>query len=55
MEEEEGNKEEEMEHIDLDSDEEEEMEQLFSKEFPSAHTIATVLRSIADAADLYGS
>ena len=38
-----------------DNDEEEEMEELFSNKFPSAHTIATVLRSIADAADLYGS
>ena len=45
--------EDEMEHI--DNDEEEEMEELFSNKFPSAHTIATVLRSIADAADLYGS
>ena len=44
---------EEMEHI--DNVEEEEMEELFSNKFPSAHTIATVLRSIADAAELYGS
>ena len=43
-----------IEHMDND-DEEEEMEELFSNKFPSAHTIATVLRSIADAADLYGS
>ena len=50
---EEENKVEEMEHI--DNDEQEEMEELFSNKFPSAQTIATVLRSIADAADLYGS
>ena len=43
-----------IEHMDND-DEEEEMEELFSNKFPSAHKIATVLRSIADAADLYGS
>ena len=48
MEEEEGT-----EHI--DNNKEEKMEELFSNKFPSTHTIATVLRSIADAADLYGS
>ena len=42
------------ENIDND-DEEEEMEELFSNKFPSGQAIATVLRSIADAADLYGS
>ena len=39
----------------VDDDVEEEMEDLFSNKFPSAHTIASVLRSIADAADLYRS
>merc|ERR1712156_668856 len=38
--------EEEMEHID-NNEEEEKMEELFSSKLPSAHTIATVLRSIA--------